>query len=405
VTAPGPGGVDFGVRRCRIEAAVQKRPRLALVLKGDPTAPGAWSGVPARLSAGLAEIGCEVVPVNAEVPYSGRVANRLEMAWSDQAANPLFSLGASLLGSLQLRRAGRLDGAVTIGSGYEVRANVPVATFEDMTVSQAREQGDPAYERLSERALRRWSDRQRRIYRRVRACCVASHWAAESVVRDYGVDPAKVHVVGFGHNVELEVPDRSWERPRFLWVGADWERKRGVAILAAFRTVRERFPQARLDLVGAHPEVSEPGVVGHGRLALGSEQGQREYLGLLRQATCYVMPSSYEPLGIAYIDAATAGVPSIGTTSGGAVDAIATGGVVVDPDDDAALLRAMLELAEPARAAELGGHARERSDVYTWRKVAERILRALAPQGVDTASLEPDVEDVRGAARVVAGAA
>jgi glycosyltransferase involved in cell wall biosynthesis len=324
------------------------------------------------------------------------------MAWSDQAANPFFALGSTLLGSLRLRTAGNLDGAVMIGSGYEVRAKLPVATFEDMTVSQAREQGDPAYERLSEKALQRWSDRQRRIYRRVGACCVASHWAADSVVRDYGVDPAKVHVVGFGHNVELEVPERSWEQPRFLWVGADWERKRGAAILEAFRTVRERYPDARLDFVGAHPEISEPGVVGHGRLALGSDQGQREYLDLLREATCYVMPSSYEPLGIAYIDAATAGVPSIGTTSGGAVDAVAEGGVVVDPNDQAALLRAMLELAEPDRAAELGLRARERSDVYTWRKVAERILRALAPQGVDTDSLEPDVDDVRGVARVVA---
>lgn len=340
--------------------------------------------------------------MNAEVPHSGRVANRLQMAWTDQAANPVFAFASSTLGSIRLRTAGKLDGVVMIGSGYQVRSRVPVTTFEDMTVAQAREQGDPAYERLSERALRRWSNRQRRIYRRVSACCVASHWAADSVVEDYGVERAKVHVVGFGHNVELEVPERSWEQPRFLWVGADWERKRGAAILEAFRTVRERYPDARIDFVGAHPELSEDGVIGHGRLALGSEQGQREYLDLLRGATCYVMPSSYEPLGIAYIDAATAGVPSIGTTSGGAVDAIAEGGVVVDPDDDAALLRAMLELSDPKHAAELGLRARERSDVYTWRKVAERILRALAPQGVDTDSLEPDVEDVRGVARIVA---
>lgn len=374
------------------------------MLKGDPTAPGAWSGVPSRLAGALTGIGCEVVPVNAEAPLSGRVAHRLEMAWSDEAANPFFALGSSLIGSVRLRTAGRLDGAVMIGSGYELRTSVPFATFEDMTVAQAREQGDPAYERLSEKALRRWSDRQRGIYRRVRAACVASHWAADSVVRDYGVDPAKVHVVGFGHNVELDVPERSWAEPRFLWVGADWARKRGAAILEAFGTVRERFPAARLDLVGAHPEVSAPGVVGHGRLALGSEQGQREYLDLLREATCYVMPSAYEPLGIAYIDAATAGVPSIGTTSGGAVDAIADGGVVVDPDDGAGLLRAMLELSDPERAAELGARARRRSDVYTWRKVAERILRALAPAGVDLAALEPDIADVRARAQVVAGA-
>jgi hypothetical protein len=54
----------------------------------------------------------------------------------------------------------------------------------------------------------------------------------------------------------------------------------------------------------------------------------------------------------------------------------------------------MLELCDPATANALGDRARTRADLYTWRAVAERILRALAPPGVDLAELAPDIEPV-----------
>lgn len=366
--------------------------RIALVLQGDPSLPGSWSGVPASLGSGLRDAGCEVVPIDAEVPHGGGIGRILKMSWADQAASRAFAAASGFIASRRLRAAGPVDGVVMMGSGYEISTEAPVVTFEDMTVAQARRQGDPAYEAISDAAVARWRARQQRTYERCRGCCAASNWAADSIRDDYGIPDSKIHVVGFGHNVEMEKPDRDWGTPRFLWVGADWSRKNGAAILEAFRQVRSGHPEATLDLVGAHPEVDQDGVTGHGRLALGSAQGQREYADLLRRSTCYVMPSSYEPLGIAYIDAATAGMPSIGTASGGAIDAIADGGVVVDPSDRDALVRAMVELCDPKTARELGDRARERSDLYTWRAVSERVLRALRPAGIDLERLAPFID-------------
>ncbi len=365
----------------------KQKARIALVLDGDPSLPGSWSGVPWRLGKALEALDCEVVPINAEIPRSGLIARLLRRNWAEQAASRIFADATGLTATLRLRGAGHVDGVVMMGSGYVIKTAAPVVTFEDMTVVQAVRQGGAVYETLSDSQIARWRDRQRRTYESCRACCTASHWAAESIRNDYAVPQSKIHVVGFGHNVEMEKPSRSWDVPHFLWVGADWSRKRGAAIVESFRKVRDSYPEATLDLVGAHPEVNEEGVIGHGRLALGSKEGQREYADLLRRATCYVMPSSNEPLGIAYIDAATAGVPSIGTTSGGARDAVANCGRIVDPFDQAALERAMLEMCDPALAKELGDRARIRSDVYTWRAVAERILKALDPEQVDVAEL------------------
>lgn len=332
-----------------------------------------------------------MVPVDAEVPHGGRISRTLGLSWAQAQASRAFAAANSHFARRRLRAAAPLDGVVMMGSGYSLPTEPPYVTFDDMTVTQATRQGDPGYETLGDSAAKRWRAVQRRSYENARACCVAANWAADSVRDDYGVPESKIHVVGFGHNVEMDKPRRDWSVPRFLWVGVNWERKRGAAVVEALARVRETHPEATLDLVGNHPEVDAPGVTGHGRLALGSEQGQREYHDLLRRCTCFVMPSTYEPLGIAYIDAATAGMPAIGTTSGGAADAVGDGGRVVDPFDQEALVAAMLELSDPATAQALGDRARAHSDLYTWRAVAERIVRALAPEGVDLDGLAPFV--------------
>ena len=90
-------------------------------------------------------------------------------------------------------------------------------------------------------------------------------------------------------------------------------------------------------------------------------------------------PSTYEPFGIAYVDAGAAGVPSIGTTVGGARTRSATGGRG-RPGDHEGLVAAMLDLADPQTARRLGERAQARSALFTWQAVAERLLRALRPR-------------------------
>lgn len=332
--------------------------------------------MPAGLASGLRAAGCEVVPINAEFPGAAQIGRRLHMSWADQAASRGFAAGCSATARRRLRAARPLDGVVAIGSGYSVSAGVPFVTFEDMTVAQAVRQSEPVYESLGAATVRRWQNRQQGNYEASVGCCVASGWAARSVEADYGVPAAKVHVVGFGSNVEVELVARDWSTPRFLFVGVDWRRKRGAAVLEAFAEVRKSHPGASLDLVGRHDLVEMDGVTDHGLLPLDSEASGRRYSELLRRATCLLMPSLFEPFGIAYLDAAMAGIPSIGTTVGGAEDAIGGCGRVVDPGDPAALATAMAELTDPGTARELGARARARAPEITWQAVAERVLGA-----------------------------
>jgi glycosyltransferase involved in cell wall biosynthesis len=137
------------------------------------------------------------------------------------------------------------------------------------------------------------------------------------------------------------------------------------------------MPTARLDIAGRHPPICQEGVVGHGylRLDVASDRGMLDRL--FAAATCFVMPSRYEPSAIAYVEAATAGLPVIGTTEGGSALLIGAGGILVHPDDEPGLLDAMMHVSQSEVASALGAAARENACRFTWELVAQRLLRAM----------------------------
>jgi glycosyltransferase involved in cell wall biosynthesis len=382
--------------------------RVGLADSLDPREMQAGSGASASLLHALRSVVAEVVPLSGELPCRlARIAHLLSVASrlrpsdaSDLRSAAKRAHGAAKLGvpttvgrSLLMRRhlagAGRLDAVVQRSSDMLLPGGVRVITFEDSTVLQAwRGYPWPHLEGLSERDVRRYAARQRKVYESAFACCCATHWVQRSIVEDYGIPAERVFTVGMGQNHEaVELVARDWSRPRYLFVGVDWRRKNGPAVLDAFARVRERHPTAQLDVVGGHPPIEQPGVVPHGRLSLVSAADRERLTALYREATAFVMPSLHEPAGIVYVEAGGAGLASIGTTDGGAATMIGPGGIVVDPREPEAILEAMLELADPATARRRGEMARRHADLLTWRKVAERLVRAMAIPDLDTSGL------------------
>lgn len=371
--------------------------RIGVAFPGDPSAGATWSGTPSGVMRGLGEAGVEPVAICAEpspllraVTLNALTAAYLRPGRDLKAAvlrgraaawaSPALSSVQSWAAPKRLREAGPLDGIVQIGTGYTLRSAAPIATLEDMTVAQTRAGGSAyaGWSDISQRAFDARLARQRACYEQAVACCLTSRWAADSVVADYGIAREKVHVVGIGRNHSAPpARERDWSVPRLLFVGIDWERKNGAGLLRAFARLRDERPEARLDLVGGHPPVSAPGVTGHGVLRLDVPEQHAALERLFGEATCFVMPSFSEACGIAYVEAAAAGVPSIGTSAGGSEYLIGDGGMVVDPHDDDALLAALRRLAEPELAQSMGAAARARSERFTWEQVARRLLRAL----------------------------
>jgi glycosyltransferase involved in cell wall biosynthesis len=366
---------------------------IALVFPGDGRLPSVRSGVPFSIALGLEQAGASVRHVRAglggpldeialnlltalQVP---RAAKRRSLRSSRNLAFNGPGIGAvqSWAGGRRIGQIGTVDGVIQVGSSYSVRASTELLTHDDMTVVQAVDARYPGFTALSNRQVAARIERQRTAFERATACCVVTHWAARSVIEDYGISREKVFVVGGGRNHDPRPVDRDWSVPRFLFVGKDWERKNGPGVLRAFARLRLEIPHARLDIVGKHPRLAADGVTTHGWLPMDTRSGRARLDSLFETATCFVMPSRHEPSGIVFSEANAAGIPSIGTTEGGSGELIGDAGTTVHPDDDEGLLIAMRDLADPARAELLSRRARARSARYTWRAVGERLLRAL----------------------------
>jgi glycosyltransferase involved in cell wall biosynthesis len=359
-----------------------------------------WSGIPVRIMDALDELGVfggyldatPWAPALKGVREVLRRAGRLDHAWMLRPA-PRAVLGASNL----VRRAlfsRRADAWVVPAMGYGRPVRGRVASLSEISPAQlARADLDVVrtfWPDITDRQVRVLGRQQLRLHRDATVCCVASQWARDSLVDDHGIEPAKVHVVGYGVNVPVEPPaDRDWSTPRFLFVGFGWHRKNGERVVRAFSRLRREHPTATLDVVGDHPRIDDPGVTGHGAPHFGDRDGRAVLESLYRRATCFVVPSLHESFGIVYVEAASAGLPSIGTSVGGTTTSIAGGGVLVDPDDEGAILAAMRRLCDPAEARRLGAEAARRAPLFTWRRVGERIVRALDLPGVDRADLAP----------------
>jgi glycosyltransferase involved in cell wall biosynthesis len=381
---------------------------LGMAARGNPEDPTANSGWPASVLGALREVVDRVVAVS-DTPDHGRARAALaagallglrptDLRQPSRARARLWTVGQASLPyavarvrsvSAQLADTGALDGFVQGGGDYRAPAGLPMVTYQDSTVVQAVNAYPWAHLRgLSRREINGLVRRQRAAYQSAVGCCTFSHWVAESITSDYGIPASKVHVVGLGSNnsfAEVDDGERQWSKPRFLFVGFDWARKNGELVLDAFAKVRESVPAATLDLVGGHPRIALDGVTGHGPLAMNDPAGRTRLTALYREATVFVMPSLHEPAGTVHVEAAAAGIASIGTSNGGAATCIGDAGYVVDPASPSELFEAMLKLCDPSMAERLGALGREHAKQFTWRKVAERLVRALNIPGVDLA--------------------
>ncbi|EME16593.1 glycosyltransferase family 4 protein [Rhodococcus triatomae] len=164
--------------------------------------------------------------------------------------------------------------------------------------------------------------------------------------------------------------------------------------LSAVATLRSRIPDLHLDVVGGgwweqnlRDCAAELGIADavtfHGHVP---EERKHE---LLARAWVHVMPSRKEGWGLAVIEAAQHGVPTVGyRSSRGLTDSIVDGvtGLVVgdesaDRDDDADVgaLTAAVEglLIDEERRTELGDKARARAREFSWAQTADGVLAVL----------------------------
>lgn len=366
-------------------------PRLVVATPGEPLDPATWSGASAFLVRALERAGALAGAVDA----GSRAVDRFEQLasfspnrarWRQRyhsRSSFASGLARSLRSGVARRRLGAEPDAVLHVGAWALLPGRIRASYHDGNLAVSLARGEPLLDPRS-RSVRRALDADRRFYDRMDVLLPMSDWLRRSFVEDYGQDPAKVVTVGAGANLQElpEVPARTFEEPRFLFVGRQWERKGGPQLLEAFRQVRAERPDAELWIVGPErPPAESPGVRFVGRVSRADADGERRLGELYAGATAFAMPSVYEPFGIVFLEAMAYGLPCVASDRCAMPEIVADGvsGFTVDAYDVDALGQRLLELADPERARAFGVAGRQRLvERFTWDGVAARIVAAVA---------------------------
>lgn len=211
--------------------------------------------------------------------------------------------------------------------------------------------------------------------------------SAEDLV-SLGVDAARVAVVRAGTDPSpVALPDdhTAPDARRLCVLSRLVPHKQIEHALEVMAQISGTHPDVMLDVIGdgwwseeLRAKASELGiddrVVFHGHV---TEERKHQ---LLAGAAVHLMPSRTEGWGLAVIEAAGYGVPTIGyRSSRGLTDSVVDGvtGVLVDNIDELAVVTAQL-LDEQAWRRDLGDKARERARGYSWAAAAAGVNQVLA---------------------------
>lgn len=178
-----------------------------------------------------------------------------------------------------------------------------------------------------------------------------SGWAAERTTRDYGLDPARVSVLGIFGESELPDQDCYAGARQFAFVSTDFAAKGGHDMLSAFREVRARFADASLIIVGdvPHAMAAEAGVTVLGYLRKEVPAENQRLRDILASSRAVVLPTRSDIAPLLLVEAGYFGCPVIATRSfaiGEIVEGGATGLLLDDARDVAGIAAAMMLMLE-----------------------------------------------------------
>jgi glycosyltransferase involved in cell wall biosynthesis len=292
------------------------------------------------------------------------------------------------------------DGPITRAPVDVAVCHMPHAAWTRLPKEASRERGARAL--LARASSRSNVPLEQRIYTGARRVLVASDVAA-AVLKDSGVDPARIVHLPFGVDASRLRPpsgdERRIARHRFgiehdefcvLFVGSQGPRKGLPALLAAMD------PRDHLLAVGDRRGAGEERAA-HGRGLRATFTGKIEDVrAAYWAADVLVAPSRFDAFGMAIVEALSCGLPVVTSKASGAWVRVGEAGIVLDEPTDASGIATAISVlrSDPLLRARMGAIGRAAASAWTWDSAGDVLLRTYdsvaSEKGIDSRTITID---------------
>lgn len=247
-----------------------------------------------------------------------------------------------------------------------------------------------------------WNAKVRLAIRQARIVLTVSAHAARDLERVLHVKPSRIRVAVEAASENMR-PSSAEEiaaalggigleagAPYIVYLGGFNPHKNVDRLITAHaRLARGRTPAPRLVLVGTRTadvfhreqDAIERALEAGGAADLVHWTGwldDDELRGILGGARCLALPSMCEGFGLPAVEAAACGTPVIATTESPLPELLEGGGIFVAPEDDEALLKALVTLFDDDVVhGELAAGALERARALDWAQATGSALAAI----------------------------
>lgn len=344
-----------------------------LLVAGDPNQYTGGYIYDARITNALIRAGCpvQVIGLAGRFPRTDKTAaNALENALVDCLDDQTVIIDGLVLGNLPAVVARHTD-----------RLHLVALMHHPLADESGLDQGIAASFHKSERSA----------LHHVRQVVTTSAFTAQRLVRDYGVNPRRIHVVEPGVNRPTHPPAKRAGKPRLLCVATITPRKGHLVLVEALSeladidwhcslvgdasrdlehvakvkmAIQRHHIQRRIKLVGCLP----------------AEELARQY----HDASIFVLPSLYEGYGMVIAEALAYGLPVVTTTGGALIRTLPKkAGIAVPPGDTHALAAALRRVLVDTelRNALAAQACRAAESLPTWNEAGERFRAVLEQPG------------------------
>ena len=227
---------------------------------------------------------------------------------------------------------------------------------------------------------------------------IANSEFTKNLAIDYGVNQNKIIVINPGIDPADELDKKSLDKvesllkvktPRLITVSRFDKRKNHEKIVMALRNLKQIYPDIVYICVGYGDEeenikklVKELDL--EAQVMFFKDISNELKNALIAKSNIFVMPSiihkkSVEGFGIAYVEAAQYGIPSIGGKDGGAADAIdhEKNGLICDGNNLDDIYSSINSMLENKKYLEYGKNARDSVSKFYWSNIIEKYKNIL----------------------------